>query len=116
MTAQFAIDFDEGARRRDVGHASALSHVFVDDVRAAIRAVARSAVDFTAETVLETLPESTRTALAAFPNAVGACFRAEALNRRIAPTGEYRPATRPEARKRKLAVWRIRLDSGSGGV
>lgn len=108
MTAQFAIDFDEGARRRDVGHADALTHEFVSAIRDAIVRVAETEPRFTSETVLATLPAPILAALARFPNALGACFRAEALADRIEATAETRHADRPEARKRRLVVWRGR--------
>lgn len=105
--------FDEGARRRDVGHASALSHGFVTSIRLAILHVARTrASGFTSEDVVDTLTPATIDALRAFPNALGACIRAEAKAGAIVPTGAYQAAQRPEARKRRLAVWR----AGISGV
>jgi hypothetical protein len=97
---------DEGARRRDVGHASALSHVFVDEIRRAVLHVARTRQSFVSEDVIAELSPATAEALAAYPNVMGAVFRGEAKGGNIAQTGEYRAATRPEARKRRLAVWR----------
>lgn len=98
--------FDEGACRRDVGHESALSHGFVTSVRCAILHIARTQDRFTSEDVVAILPAATVDALAAFPNALGACIRAEALAGSIVATDVTRHATRPEARKRRLVVWR----------
>jgi hypothetical protein len=100
---QLAISFDEGARRRDVGHQSALSHGFTTSIRLAIQHAARTRETFTSEDLL--LTDATAAALRAFPNALGACFRVEAKAGTIRPTGQYQAATRPEARKRKIALW-----------
>lgn len=104
------MSFDEGARRRDVGHASALSHGFVTSIRLAIQHAARTRESFTSEDIL--LTDATVDALRAFPNALGACIRAEAKAGTIEPTGDYQAANRPEARKRRLAVWRRRISGG----
>lgn len=108
MTDQLGIDFDEGARRRDVGHASALSHYVVETILFEIVTTVRTSPTFTAtsDDVLDALPEGTRASLAAFPNALGACFRKLALEGKIVDTGRMVRSRRPEARKRKIAVWR----------
>lgn len=101
-------DMDEGARRRDVGHASALSHYVVEAVQFEIVTVIRQSPTLTAtsDDVLESLSQTTRDSLAAYPNALGACFRSLALAGKIVDTGRMVRSRRPEARKRKIAVWR----------
>lgn len=98
--------FDEGARRRDVGHQSALSHWATEAIAESIKAVARRGRDFTSEDVLDDLSPAIRDSLRLHPNSLGACMRSAGVQGLITPTGEYRPANRPEARKRKLQVWR----------
>jgi hypothetical protein len=99
---------DLGARRRDNGVADALSHFAVETIRLTIRTFASKGTDFTAEDIVADLPTSTRDGLAAFPNVLGACFRASAKANEIVDTGRMTHARHVGARKRKIVIWRGR--------
>ena len=99
---------DIGAERRDAGHASALSHYAVEIILDVILEKARALETFTSEDVHDGLPLAAKESLAMFPNALGACIRAAAKAGKIEPTGSYVASNRPEARKRKIGVWRLK--------
>lgn len=95
-----------GADRRDAGHSSVLSHFAIEIIVDVIAEKARQLETFTSEDVLEGLPAAAKDSLALAPNALGACIRAAAKSGKIEPTGTFVNAKRPEARARKIAVWR----------
>jgi len=70
--------------------------------RRAVMYVARDSTDFTAEEVWAVL---SRFAPPREKRALGGVFRRLKGEGRIAPTGEYRLAQRPESHSRPLTVW-----------
>lgn len=106
MSAQLGIDF--GARRRDAGHADALTHHAVELIRLTLTEVSERRVTFTSDDVLDALPQGTRDSLDVHPNVLGAVFRAAALGNTIEDTGAMVRTRSPKGRKRRIVVWRRR--------
>jgi hypothetical protein len=107
MTAQ--LDFNLGARRRDRGHADALSRYTVQLIRFELVNVIRDSRNFTGTTddMLDRLTPQTRDSLATNPNALGAIVRSLAKANLIRRTGQMVRSRRPEARQRMIAVWTV---------
>lgn len=109
-TPQLAIDFsatiDVGAKLRDDGHASAMSHYSVEAIRVSIAVVSELREEFTSEDVVDDLNPATAAALTLSPNVLGACIRAAAMAGEIEDTGKMVRARHATARKRKIVVWR----------
>lgn len=104
MSAQLAMDL--GAKKRDAGHADALSHYVCEAVQLTIVEVSERLPEFTADDVRDALPASTRASLASSPNALGALFRRMAVCNAIRDTGKMVRTRSDEGRKRKIVVWR----------
>jgi hypothetical protein len=105
---QFALDL--GARRRDEGHASALSHFVVELIQVELTTLINDTEQFTSDDLYYRLSESTQRALSQYPNCLGAVFTQAAKANRIEmiqPQPLVR-TKRPEGRRRRLSVWRRR--------